>query len=1368
MGVDSSALKKVGVVLIAFLISSSLHGCGNKGNGDKSSANLDDDSIASKLAALERMTQEGCTKKCEFNSHFGRWQQMSHGFMCWDSVEKKAFCQCSASPERPEDCKSLEEPPASASTSSFAALREAPSERRSRPGNRAVAHFDLSAQAPEAPQPPDSDSVDLGGMVALEVEEGSAGLAASSSGGSPRETVTTFCDGAGLAEMHGKEATSDLGGSDATRDLESKILGDVARELESNNVDKMAKEIFSFYICARWAPDETFWQLAEQELAAQMVDSALNDTSSDDPDGDINQTMAEMYQSYRFVPMLCSQNLEVFGETDDEDKTYFRKFKTKTRELAKWLGRAAQTPVGKSLTELDKTFCGDKPMNSCNRGDLLSKIAAWFGNEPSKEEKFEKLKEKLQDFGGAAKTEKFQEDFKDWKKRLPYHSFIGKPKGWEADHKKSPSSAQRFVVCFGKRVASELHRRPNGQHILTDQNNIGCHGWWTAEEASKQIDRMVKLWAPPTCQLATMTYTMKKEIMAKFQEMNERLFDSMPSMINDELMEEELDGEFNHEDHLPKPFAPKEWTDGSRVFVDGMRVQAVKKGGFCVREDEPGHCQRGFMVKEDWIGVVEVVAGKLQAKFSGLPEDARETSFEIKPSEVRIVPHGWKAKKGFHGHVKDLVAGIGKIHDKAKAIFDSFFSKRQNNLAELMSGSVSKWAVCPIKQDANFSALDENLGVEDAAFQDFQLDAYKKWTGFEKAIPGEKCVDSAEILGSVPGFEKTQVCEINELHADHVEKYTKNESSGELENFVCPLRPPLPADEQLAVLMKKKGTCFLRMTGTQQQQYSWHYQGRFPARKQNDRKENLPKTDYELVRLMKVGGNELESQTNIGRFCSLQELSQSPRFCVLPKVHNEWSSLEDFASSMADSIAAVAVKTGPGKDDVDAMAPLGLGATAMSDAISSYQGKLEQKEKTWKEKAKKVSIALGEKTWDKLRGAGRLARSTAYYIKDKIKGEVASAGRMSAELEQRLFGSDINGEVLHSLSFQRSIGANAQSSNAKERFQRYVVSYPCPDFDPAFEYAVRTRWGRIALRMVREAFHIHKHKTIVGGEMAILGKPSLHLAVRGDALRFQKENKEAKDNTFFMTGASMLWKNGVEIRGEKMDKCEWTGPVHGTGSCQPEGRCMVKGLLRSCVPKPWWDSPQKGGWWPVDDRKLVDVVAPAMTTGHGVSVSDLSGLEMSLYCGPKKAFGSQGPPESSQSPPSLLECLKEGVETNARLKSKEPWKLYFPDEIVVVATFEAIQSQACMLSQAGLQSKDKQAIQSELCRQSGADARGELVEHLVDGQGEPHMKEEAGSNDRFMGLATGFGWPTGALEEVVLSPEDVLEALDLISSSHGR
>ena len=80
----------------------------------------------------------------------------------------------------------------------------------------------------------------------------------------------------------------------------------------------------------------------------------------------------------------------------------------------------------------------------------------------------------------------------------------------------------------------------------------------------------------------------KKEIMAKFQQMNEKLFDSLPSMINDEMMEDELGDKFDFADHLPQPFNPGSLTVGSQTFVDGMRVRSVKES--CLTRDSNDKC----------------------------------------------------------------------------------------------------------------------------------------------------------------------------------------------------------------------------------------------------------------------------------------------------------------------------------------------------------------------------------------------------------------------------------------------------------------------------------------------------------------------------------------------------------------------------------------------------------------------------------------------------------------------------------------------------------------------------------------------------------------------------------------------------------
>jgi len=111
------------------------------------------------------------------------------------------------------------------------------------------------------------------------------------------------------------------------------------------------------------------------------------------------KVISEMYKSYKFVPMLCSRNLEVFRETDDVDKTYFRKFKTQVDELADWIDSAGKSPVGKALSGIDSSFCGDDAMNACDRGKIMDYLTSLFGGK-SKAQMWDELVSKIR-YGSA-------------------------------------------------------------------------------------------------------------------------------------------------------------------------------------------------------------------------------------------------------------------------------------------------------------------------------------------------------------------------------------------------------------------------------------------------------------------------------------------------------------------------------------------------------------------------------------------------------------------------------------------------------------------------------------------------------------------------------------------------------------------------------------------------------------------------------------------------------------------------------------------------------------------------------------------------------------------------------------------------------
>ncbi len=96
--------------------------------------------------------------------------------------------------------------------------------------------------------------------------------------------------------MHGHNLET-VGADDPSElnQLESALLADVSNELEKNNVDKVARDIFSFYVCVRWVPDPVFWAMARQELAEDLSKWGVN------AGGGLDHAIAELYQNYKFI-----------------------------------------------------------------------------------------------------------------------------------------------------------------------------------------------------------------------------------------------------------------------------------------------------------------------------------------------------------------------------------------------------------------------------------------------------------------------------------------------------------------------------------------------------------------------------------------------------------------------------------------------------------------------------------------------------------------------------------------------------------------------------------------------------------------------------------------------------------------------------------------------------------------------------------------------------------------------------------------------------------------------------------------------------------------------------------------------------------
>jgi len=647
----------------------------------------------------------------------------------------------------------------------------------------------------------------------------------------------------------------------------------------------------------------------------------------------------------------------------------------------------------------------------------------------------------------------------------------------------------------------------------------------------------------------------------------------------------------------------------------------------------------------------------------------QEMLVSVGATHIQIMPDMWPNALKLQGYAHDLVAGVNQVEDRAYAIFDSVFRTRYAGLSTLMTDSTTKWVVCKIKSDANYTQVDTHLSTEDATFMDHSREAYASWAGYTD-VPGVNCESQAgdPRFDAIPG---SQLCEIAELHADNFERYTNDE--GETEEFICPRSMMLPPAEQLAVF-QEKGQCLLHMTGPQARHAEWHYHGYDPMMRQHDRMVNWPSVEYEIIKLIKVPGGE-NGPVAYARMCSVQELNEAPRFCHAAELLNGWDSLEDMASDVSEAI----------------IGSLGIGADAVGQSIARYSTTLATESHSRLET--EMAMQLGETTWDELTGPSRLLRSQGDEVVSPVSDGLPGAFHRDARIEAEMFGENCACDLLHSASFQRNLGMDFETN--REVFQRFVVPVPCDNFDPALEFAVKKRWASVTLRTVQAVLG---HQ----GLGFLEGQGSLNIALRGEGRMFEEPESNAMSLTY---GAAI--KNAGD------------------------------------------------SWFAASDTKLVSTVTRNSMASSTIvdQVETLSGIQINLYCGAKRAFGAAGGPMPSPYPSDeewtsipFRECLENGYLTNARIRAEEPMKLYFPDEIVVVAVFE-------MLGAAECSPVSGQSSNDILCQ--GARASTTLDDHL-----EQSDMEMAGLV--YTGIRSGAALPRGIPREVILRPEDVLEAVSLL------
>jgi len=447
------------------------------------------------------------------------------------------------------------------------------------------------------------------------------------------------------------------------------------------------------------------------------------------------------------------------------------------------------------------------------------------------------------------------------------------------------------------------------------------------------------------------------------------------------------------------------------------------------------------------------------------------------------------------------------------------------------------------------------------------------------------------------------------------------------------------------------------------------------------------------------------------RTCSNEEAQQAPRFCKSADVQNFYDTAAELAELLEDTIQG----------------SLGVSASSLTNSLALFQELKAGNMSSLKQGA----LMVADTIWDKLTGAGRLVESAGSSAVSRLTEGLPGASDRNQRIESKYFGSDTSpGNLLHTLSFQRPIGTNGQTSNAKERYQRYVMTCPCPSYDPAMEFANSKKWNSVVLWMVKKASEV-----VAGSE--VLKSDSVRLAARGEGFMFHRNGAAQGASTTF-------WDYGVALK--IMTPVAQVTCTRNIASCSPSSHCEISGLT-GCAQK---TSVSHDGWSEVSSGQLQKVLTPAITTG-ATAIGDIRGLEVKVYCGRKRDFGLQQGSEP-MSTPSILECLKAGVTANAKMRAESPWKLYFPDEVVAMATFTKIENSACKM-EAGAQAESDAAV----CTSASKDDK--LDQHLS-----ASAKTSQLGDGTYQGMRTGVGWPKGAVSEVVMRPEDILQAAGIISN----
>lgn len=421
---------------------------------------------------------------------------------------------------------------------------------------------------------------------------------------------------------------------------------------------------------------------------------------------------------------------------------------------------------------------------------------------------------------------------------------------------------------------------------------------------------------------------------------------------------------------------------------------------------------------------------------------------------------------------------LGMIGGVFSSIVDAFSSMKGTyvRLGELLGNTVVKWAVCPVDKtkvqtDEEADELDGVLGTEDDLARYYAEQAYSKWTGAKNLLPGEKCENDGNSLSKLPDKSQCTMCSLGIMQENMPEPYHGEE-------FICPVRPLLPAKQQLEVLKKKRNLCFMHMTLPQWSEKEWIYRGRQPARKQYNKTENVPTAGYEIV---KITGMKSRPDTHfgiwrdfvtVGRRCTELERATTPRWCEAPEVANEPSMFSGIGSVAGDALA------------------VGGGVVDVVKAGLEKSG--------YKDESAPPNNAHGDRLSNWFYGVGKGIEKS---LKNAWATNFGAASKRYEKLYKQSFTEVEAGELLHSASFQKELALTGADSKGRQRFDRYAVMCPCNKFDPNREFRLKYKWSEQAFHLAGKA----QNRFATG----FFDKPAFTVQLQAAKILFMKDNANA-------------------------------------------------------------------------------------------------------------------------------------------------------------------------------------------------------------------------------------------------------------------